>query len=110
MAWRDKTMCRGEDPDLFFAVGNHNSVPLLLQTDEAKAVCHRCPVGQDCLDWAPDAGPVAQGVWVGTSENEGLVVRRRLSRMSRSAAGASQLGRRGRAASRDDTSAGRAAR
>ncbi|MFE9907337.1 WhiB family transcriptional regulator [Streptomyces clavifer] len=25
-------------------------------------MCHRCPVRQDCLDWALEAGPVAGGV------------------------------------------------
>ncbi|RPK32208.1 WhiB family transcriptional regulator [Streptomyces sp. ADI93-02] len=88
MDWRDKAMCREEDPELFFPVGNRNSAPMLLQTEEAKAVCRRCPVMEKCLDWALGAGPVVEGVWGGTSESERLTIRRRMSRRSRAAVGA----------------------
>ncbi|MFC5212521.1 WhiB family transcriptional regulator [Streptomyces coerulescens] len=69
MEWRDRAICRTEDPDLFFPVGNSGSVPTLIQTDEAKAVCRRCPVREQCLDWAVDAGPM-DGIWGGTTAQE----------------------------------------
>lgn len=50
MDWRHRAICRDEDPELFFPVGN--SGPALLQIAEAKAVCQRCPVTSECLAWA----------------------------------------------------------
>ena len=47
MDWRHRAICRDEDPELFFPVGN--SGPALLQIAEAKAVCQRCPVTSECL-------------------------------------------------------------
>ncbi|WP_282702387.1 WhiB family transcriptional regulator [Streptomyces sp. CC219B] len=80
--WRDRAACRREDPDLFFPIGT--SGPALMQTEQAKAVCRRCPVREPCLRWALDTGQ-AIGVWGGTSEGE----RRRLLRRegARSSAG-----------------------
>ncbi|WP_093661268.1 WhiB family transcriptional regulator [Streptomyces wuyuanensis] len=52
MNWRQNALCRGEDPDLFFPIGGGNSGPTLMQTAEAKAVCRRCPVARQCLEWA----------------------------------------------------------
>jgi WhiB family redox-sensing transcriptional regulator len=48
MDWRERALCLHEDPDLFFPIGNINSGPVAVQTDEAKAVCHRCPVMEQC--------------------------------------------------------------
>ena len=42
MDWRHKAACRDEDPELFFPIGNTG--PALMQIEEAKLVCHRCPV------------------------------------------------------------------
>ena len=42
MDWRHKAVCRDEDPELFFPVGN--SGPALAQVAAAKKVCNRCPV------------------------------------------------------------------
>ncbi|MBD0842893.1 WhiB family transcriptional regulator [Streptomyces sp. TRM68416] len=80
--WRERAACRREDPDLFFPIGT--SGPALMQTEQAKAVCRRCPVREPCLRWALDTGQ-AIGVWGGTSEGE----RRRLLRRegARSSAG-----------------------
>ena len=61
-----------EDPELFFPVGNGGLA--LLQAQEAKAVCRRCPVMERCLQWALDSNQ--DGVWGGTDEDE----RRRLKR------------------------------
>lgn len=74
MDWRHDAICRGEDPELFFPVGT--SGPALLQTEQAKAVCCRCPVTEECLAWAFESGQDA-GVWGGMSEDERRAVRRR---------------------------------
>ena len=50
MDWRHKAVCREEDPELFFPVGN--SGPALAQIASAKLVCNRCPVTNQCLAWA----------------------------------------------------------
>ena len=41
MDWRHEAVCRDEDPELFFPVGN--SGPALTQIAKAKLVCNRCP-------------------------------------------------------------------
>jgi WhiB family redox-sensing transcriptional regulator len=50
MDWRHRAICRFEDPELFFPVGTAG--PALTRITEAKAVCARCPVRQQCLSWA----------------------------------------------------------
>ncbi|MFJ4624397.1 WhiB family transcriptional regulator [Streptomyces sp. NPDC088812] len=79
MDWRDRGLCLREDPDLFFPIGNINSGQAVMQTDDAKAVCRRCPVMEQCLAWAVDAGPV-EGIWGGTTEGERRATRRRTAR------------------------------
>ena len=37
MDWRDRAICREDDPELFFPIGT--SGPALLQIQQAKAVC-----------------------------------------------------------------------
>lgn len=69
--WRHRAVCRDEDPELFFPVGS--SGPAQIQTDEAKAVCRRCPVAFECLSWAMESGQ-DEGVWGGLDRDE----RRRL--------------------------------
>ncbi|MGX1266923.1 WhiB family redox-sensing transcriptional regulator [Streptomyces phaeoluteigriseus] len=75
--WRHNAVCREEDPDLFFPIGNTG--PALLQIDEAKAVCRRCPVMDQCLQWALESGQEF-GVWGGLSEDERRSMRRRAAR------------------------------
>lgn len=72
--WQTQAVCRDEDPELFFAVGV--SGPALLQVEQAKAVCRRCDVVDDCLTWALESGQDA-GVWGGMSEEERRAFKRR---------------------------------
>ena len=67
MDWRHRAACRDEDPELFFPIGT--SGPALLQVEQAKAVCRRCSVTDECLQWALETGQDA-GVWGGMSEEE----------------------------------------
>ncbi|QIJ60918.1 WhiB family transcriptional regulator [Streptomyces sp. JB150] len=72
--WRERAECRNEDPDLFFPIGT--SGPALMQTEQAKAVCRRCPVREPCLQWALDTDQ-SIGVWGGTGETERRALKRR---------------------------------
>jgi WhiB family redox-sensing transcriptional regulator len=76
--WRHRAKCRNEDPELFFPVGT--SGPAMLQIAKAKAVCQRCPVRTECLNWALASGQDA-GVWGGTSEDERRALKRRNAKM-----------------------------
>ncbi|MER6315429.1 WhiB family transcriptional regulator [Streptomyces sp. NPDC001581] len=80
MNWRHEAACRWEDPDLFFPVGS--SGPALVQIEEAKAVCSRCPVRENCLQWALEGGQDF-GVCGGMSEEERRVAKRRAARAAR---------------------------
>ncbi|WP_329264342.1 MULTISPECIES: WhiB family transcriptional regulator [unclassified Streptomyces] len=72
MQWRERAACLHVDPELFFPISN--SGPLLRQIDEAKAVCGRCPVAEQCLEWAVRVGQ-ADGIWGGTTEWERRAMR-----------------------------------
>ncbi|MGP4085969.1 WhiB family transcriptional regulator [Streptomyces sp. KR55] len=80
MYWRERAACLHEDPDLFFPIGNTG--PTLEQIDEAKAVCRRCPVVEQCLDWAIQVGQV-EGIWGGMTDSERRAVRRRQARQTK---------------------------
>ena len=73
MNWRFEAACGEADPELFFPIGN--SGPALLQVQDAKALCHTCPVLEQCRQWALDFGEEA-GVWGALSEDERRAIRR----------------------------------
>ncbi|MDH2392992.1 WhiB family transcriptional regulator [Streptomyces sp. HNM0663] len=77
MDWRHNALCREEDPELFFPLGNTG--PALLQIEEAKAVCRRCPVMETCGRWALESRQDS-GVWGGLSEDERRAMLRRDAR------------------------------
>ena len=65
--WRAAGLCAAEDPELFHPVGS--SAAALQATEEAKAICRRCPSIEACLAYALDT-PIHDGVWGGLSEKE----------------------------------------
>ena len=77
MDWRHRSACLDEDPELFFPIGNTG--PAILQIEEAKQVCRRCDVREQCLAWALEAGQ-DHGVWGGLSEDERRALKRRNAR------------------------------
>jgi WhiB family redox-sensing transcriptional regulator len=76
--WREQGACRGEDPELFFPIGRTDLA--LGQLQQAKAVCHACPVQEPCMHWALYSDPPRRGAGVlaGLSEDE----RRALQRLA----------------------------
>lgn len=66
--WMDQGNCVGVNPDLMFPGRGQNN-----EMREAKAICAKCIVKDECLDYALEEG-IQHGVWGGKSERE----RRRL--------------------------------
>lgn len=73
MEWVQRARCKDEDPELFFPIGT--SGPALEQIERARAICLKCDVRQECLEWALATGQDA-GVWGATSEEERKEIRR----------------------------------
>ena len=78
--WQDLAACADEDPELFFPIGSTG--PAKMQAEEAKLVCRRCPVIDQCLQFALENNEDF-GVWGGTSEAERRAYGRRQTRAKR---------------------------
>jgi WhiB family transcriptional regulator, redox-sensing transcriptional regulator len=65
--WWELAACQSADPELFFpvvAVGGG-----AVRVSRAKAICARCAIRRQCLDYAlVSAEP--HGIWGGTTEDE----------------------------------------
>jgi WhiB family transcriptional regulator, redox-sensing transcriptional regulator len=85
ISWRRRAACRHVDTELFFPVGRGSRA--MAETQQAKAICARCPVRQPCLAYALATGQ-AYGIWGGYDEDE----RRVLHRQRRESAGGSPAG------------------
>jgi len=58
---KERGLCQDEPIELFYPRYDAPS-----STAEARAICDRCPVKPECLEWALDHKE--EGVWGGTSE------------------------------------------
>ncbi|UXX98039.1 WhiB family transcriptional regulator (plasmid) [Streptomyces sp. AD2-2] len=74
---RPRPACATEDPELFFPVGDSGFA--LVQQEEAKAVCRRCPLMESCLEGALERGE-QYGVFGGLSAKERRSRQRRAAR------------------------------
>jgi WhiB family redox-sensing transcriptional regulator len=72
-AWRASAACAEVESELFFPVGVTG--PAVPQIAAAKAVCARCAVRAECLEFAIVTNQ-EYGVWGGTSEEERRALRR----------------------------------
>ncbi|MDJ0385232.1 WhiB family transcriptional regulator [Streptomyces sp. G-G2] len=72
-----RAACTNEDPELFFPIGDTG--PALLQEEEAKRVCRRCPLMESCLQGALERNE-NHGVFGGLSEKERRSLKRRAAR------------------------------
>jgi len=64
--WMDKSLCRNEDPEIFFpsAAGPKGQ----LQAEQAARICARCPVQRECGEHRAHTG-ASTGVWGGMYRN-----------------------------------------
>ncbi len=65
--WMRWAACRGMGARLFIVAERH-------RPEAGKAVCERCPVRSECLEYAV-ADPDLQGLWGGTSTKERIGIR-----------------------------------
>jgi WhiB family redox-sensing transcriptional regulator len=78
--WRHRALCAGaDDPELWYPTGGQHAtgparIAYYRQVQAAKAICHRCPVRVQCLDFALREG-IDVGIWGGATENERRKVR-----------------------------------
>lgn len=68
--WQQDGLCRAQDATVFFPPSHFEHKPEREAREaKAKAICRRCPVQVQCLDWAL-AVREPFGVWGGRSESE----------------------------------------
>jgi WhiB family redox-sensing transcriptional regulator len=71
--WRAEALCL-EYPDVEWFPGRD------APATEARAICDRCRVQQECLDYALHSEhTLAYGIWGGTGPNERRALRRRVA-------------------------------
>jgi WhiB family redox-sensing transcriptional regulator len=56
-SWREQAECLDADPEIFFPEAGSNGL-------DAKKVCARCPVSEECLEYALYHS-IDDGVWGG---------------------------------------------
>jgi WhiB family transcriptional regulator, redox-sensing transcriptional regulator len=78
--WMADGLCRQVDPDLFFEASTERYE--VKTSDErqsiAKAVCAKCPVRRECLEYALTHDE-RYGIWGGATERERRELKRRRS-------------------------------
>ena len=67
--WKLRGKCREVDGDIFFPERGAS-------TRKAKAVCRRCEVQEECLEYAVNNGEKF-GIWGGLSERERRAIRKK---------------------------------
>jgi WhiB family redox-sensing transcriptional regulator len=68
--WRDDAQCREVPPELMWPGDGDN-----WGARDAKAVCHRCDVRTQCLEWAVEHYE-NEGIWGGMTPRERMTIRR----------------------------------
>ena len=72
--WMRDALCAQSSPDLWFPEGQ-----LREDNAEARRICKKCPVIEDCLAYAL-ANNEDQGIWGGLAANERKLLKRRARR------------------------------
>ncbi len=71
--WQNKAACRGELTELFFMDIEEISINHI-KMREARAICDRCQVKKECLDFAV-INDINYGVWAGTTPTQRKEIR-----------------------------------
>ena len=85
IGWQYDAACRGEDSELFFAPNYfERKEEKEAREERAKAICARCPVRAECLEYAL-RNREPHGIWGGLNEIERKAIIRERERSARRA-------------------------
>ncbi len=85
MGWQYQAACRGDEAEMFFAPNYfEKKEEKESRESRAKAICVRCPVRIECLEYAL-ANREPHGIWGGLNEAERKVMIRERDRARRRA-------------------------
>lgn len=79
MSWEARAACAGVDGQVFFAPDGERPPERESREAKAKAICARCPVRAQCLDYAL-SNSIKHGIWGGLNQDERVRERRRRAR------------------------------
>jgi WhiB family redox-sensing transcriptional regulator len=68
-SWWLSAACRGMDSSLFFSPDGENGLPRRAREEQARTVCRRCPVRDECAAFAFGTRQL-YGTWGGLTEEE----------------------------------------
>jgi WhiB family redox-sensing transcriptional regulator len=67
--WELSAACKGTDTSAFYPADKERGVSRRVREAKAKAICGRCPVIAECLEWAIKTNE-PWGMWGGMSREE----------------------------------------
>lgn len=87
MAWRKDAACTGYPTHWFFLDRAEESANKVYGYQRARKICERCPVRQECLEYAlamPNGA--SHGLWGGTSPRERRTLRKNRAEVAKAEA------------------------
>lgn len=76
VSWREHALCTGLGDIFFMPDGPEADKAKLARESEAKAICARCPVNQECLETGLQERQDRFGIWAGFNPVELRALRR----------------------------------
>ena len=82
LEWQELAACAEYDNVLFFGEEGESELEKQARERRAKAICHRCPVQEPCLEFAMETNQ-KYGIWGGLTDKERASLKRRRARARR---------------------------
>ena len=82
LEWQEMAACSEYDNVLFFGEEGESELEKQARERRAKAICHRCPVQDPCLEFAMETNQ-KYGIWGGLTDKERASLKRRRARARR---------------------------
>lgn len=74
--WQLRARCRGLPAEVFFTTDDDRGIRRIAHEENAKRVCHGCPVKVECLSHAIQADET-YGIWGATTPKERIALKQR---------------------------------
>lgn len=80
--WQEDAACRSYENIMFFGEEGEAELDRQIRENRAKSVCQRCPVNEQCLEFAMETNQ-KYGIWGGLTDKERASLKRRRARARR---------------------------